>query len=90
MKNFYHGSYLQIAKPSVAHGRDKVDFGKGFYLTSIKKQAEKWAQTIAIRKGPDFLPVVNVYRFDYNAMSNDNNIINDDTDESDDNVTKEI
>ena len=70
MKNFYHGSYLQIAKPSVAHGRDKVDFGKGFYLTSIKKQAEKWAQTIAIRKGPDFLPVVNVYRFDYNAMSN--------------------
>ena len=27
---------------------------------------------------------------DYNAMSNDNNIINDDTDESDDNVAKEI
>jgi hypothetical protein len=31
-------------------------FGKGFYLTSLKEQAE----TIAIRKGPDFIPVVNV------------------------------
>lgn len=41
-------------------GRDKVDFGKGFYLTSLKEQAEKWAKTIAIRKGPGFIPVVNV------------------------------
>lgn len=69
MKIFYHGSYLQITNPSVAKGRDKVDFGKGFYLTSIQEQAEKWAKTIAIRKGPNFLPVVNVYRFDYEAMN---------------------
>lgn len=69
MKVFYHGSYLQITNPSAAKGRDKVDFGKGFYLTSIQEQAEKWAKTIAIRKGPNFLPVVNVYRFDYEAMN---------------------
>lgn len=41
MKVFYHGSYLQITNPSVVKGRDKVDFGKGFYLTSIQEQAEK-------------------------------------------------
>lgn len=35
--------------------------GKGFYLTDIKSQAEKWSKVIAIRKGPAFRPIVNMF-----------------------------
>lgn len=38
----YHGSYLEISQPDLAHSRDAVDFGKGFYLTPIESQAKKW------------------------------------------------
>lgn len=57
----YHGSYVEISHPETSKGRAKVDFGQGFYLTSVQTQAEKWAQIIAFRKGPAFRPVVNVF-----------------------------
>lgn len=60
----FHGSYMIIDKPEVKKGRDRVDFGQGFYLTSIQAQAEKWSKVIAIRKGPAFKPVVNVFELD--------------------------
>lgn len=60
----YHGSYVSIEFPEVSKGRTKVDFGQGFYLTSIQSQAEKWSRVIAFRKGPAFSPVVNVFDLD--------------------------
>lgn len=39
----YHASYLPIERPEVFHSRPYLDFGKGFYLTSLKDQAEKYA-----------------------------------------------
>lgn len=38
----YHGSYLEISVPDLLHSRPNVDFGKGFYVTSIYEQAVKW------------------------------------------------
>ena len=38
----YHGSYLEIELPDLAHSRSNVDFGPGFYTTPIYNQAEKW------------------------------------------------
>lgn len=38
----YHGSHLEIAVPDLAHSRPNVDFGKGFYVTPLYEQAEKW------------------------------------------------
>lgn len=60
MKLFY-GSYMKIEYPEISKGRTKVDFGQGFYLTDIKSQAEKWSKVIAIRKGPAFRPIVNMF-----------------------------
>ncbi len=57
----FHGSYMVINKPETQKGRSKVDFGRGFYLTSIQSQAERWAKLITIRKGPAFQPVVSVF-----------------------------
>ena len=38
----YHGSYLEIKRPDLAHSRSNVDFGPGFYTTPLYEQAAKW------------------------------------------------
>lgn len=40
----YHSSNLSVTQPDTLHSRDYLDFGKGFYLTSLYNQAEKYAQ----------------------------------------------
>lgn len=57
----YHGSNLEVDKPDLAHSRDNVDFGKGFYTTPIYEQAVKWCGKFKRRgqKG-----IVSKYKFD--------------------------
>ena len=50
----YHGSYTIIKEPYIKHGRYTKDFGNGFYCTTIKEQAERWARRYET-------PVVNIY-----------------------------
>lgn len=38
----YHGSYMVVDTPDLAKCAEKKDFGKGFYLTTSKKQAENF------------------------------------------------
>lgn len=40
----YHSSDVAVSSPDVIHSRDYLDFGKGFYLTSIHGQAVRYAQ----------------------------------------------
>lgn len=40
----YHSSYLAVCQPDILHSRDGLDFGKGFYLTSLYSQAVSYAQ----------------------------------------------
>lgn len=39
----YHGSIFVVHKPSLRYGRERTDFGKGFYTTTQAEQAERWA-----------------------------------------------
>ena len=57
----YHGSTVIVDKPLVSYGRDNLDFGKGFYTTSMQNQAEKWVQRFISlgKKG-----IINIYNFD--------------------------
>lgn len=55
----YHGSCMEIQNPDVSFSKNYLDFGKGFYVTSYKKQAEKWAKRKAIRQNGK--AIVNVY-----------------------------
>ncbi len=59
----FHGSYAKIENPEVGRGRDKVDFGKGFYLTRFRDQASTWA-VIVSRRYRDRGAVLNVFEFD--------------------------
>ncbi|MBP5418423.1 MAG: DUF3990 domain-containing protein [Bacteroidales bacterium] len=38
----YHSSNMIVAHPDTSHSRNYLDFGRGFYLTSIYEQAEKY------------------------------------------------
>ena len=64
MMTLYHGSNIEVATPLVGVGRENLDFGRGFYLTSIRKQAMDWAVTIASRRGRNQKGVISEFRFD--------------------------
>ena len=40
----FHGSYMAVNEIDLTKGRSNLDFGKGFYVTSIRSQAEYWAE----------------------------------------------
>lgn len=58
----YHGSTQKIEHPLVNLGRSNLDFGRGFYVTDIKSQAERWAERVALLRRQE--PVLNVYDMD--------------------------
>lgn len=69
MMTLYHGSYAAVSQPQISHGRRNLDFGRGFYLTSLRTQAERWAQLVTERKTRNGIPQLNVYHFD-EALAN--------------------
>ena len=63
MIELFHGSTVEVSAPLVNLGREGVDFGRGFYLTSLENQASSWAKTVAERRKHN-TPVLNSYEFD--------------------------
>ncbi len=62
----YHGSYVLVDKPDALHSRLNVDFGRGFYVTPIYGQAEKWCQKF-IRRGKD--GIISKYTLDEEMLN---------------------
>ena len=62
----YHGSIITVDKPDVNHSYRPLDFGKGFYVTSVHEQAERWAKRKATLLGSD-KAMINVYEMDENT-----------------------
>ncbi len=56
----YHGSIYEIKNPDVSLSKNFLDFGKGFYVTTLKNQAEKWALRKASRT-EEGIPTVNIF-----------------------------
>lgn len=65
----YHGSIMAVRKPIIARGRIKTDFGKGFYTTTNREQAEKWAQIKKDREGKDAKAIISIYEFDEEMLN---------------------
>ncbi|MBQ6379458.1 MAG: DUF3990 domain-containing protein [Prevotella sp.] len=64
----YHGSTSIIEHPIANAGRERLDFGKGFYVTDIQSQAEAWADRMSrINEMPG---VVSVYELDIEKTKN--------------------
>ena len=56
----YHGSDVVVKKPDISHSKKKLDFGCGFYVTTVIGQAERWAKRKAMIQGKSY-GVVNIY-----------------------------
>lgn len=57
----YHGSNVIVNHPDVEHSFRTLDFGKGFYVTTVREQAERWARRKADISGAD-KGIVNIYQ----------------------------
>lgn len=58
----YHGSNMEIERIDLSKSRPNKDFGKGFYLTEDKQQAQNMANQKVLQKGGT--AVVTAYEFD--------------------------
>ena len=59
----YHGSTVEVRKPSLRYGRKRTVFGRGFYTTTLPEQAEHWAG-IKRDRAKASKAVVSVYEID--------------------------
>ena len=66
----YHGSIDVVKKPDTDHSYRELDFGKGFYITTVEEQAKKWAIRKADIHGKE-KGIVNLYDFseDFSGLS---------------------
>ena len=67
----YRGTNVKIDYIDLEKCKPYRDFGKGFYCTTIKKQAENMAERVVARRGGT--EIINVYELDENIF-NDKNI----------------
>jgi hypothetical protein len=47
----YHGSNIEIKKIDLSKSKTGLDFGRGFYATSFREQAEIWAMKRGANEG---------------------------------------
>jgi hypothetical protein len=63
----YHGSNSDFSAVDLSKAKDKRDFGKGFYLTTLQNQAKEWAEVLFVRFGGDG---IFVYEFELEINEN--------------------
>ena len=59
----YHGSNVEVRNPNLRYSREKTDFGRGFYTTTQKEQAERWTE-IKLDRAKTGKRIVSVYEVD--------------------------
>ncbi len=50
----YHTSTIEIINPDIIHSREGLDFGKGFYCTVLREQAEAYGLRFSLREFPRY------------------------------------
>ena len=55
-----HGSIFEVRNPDIDHSYRNLDFGQGFYVTTVRAQAERWAKRKADLAGVE-KGVITVY-----------------------------
>lgn len=68
MLKLYHGSNVEVRKPSLLKSRKNTDFGRGFYTTTQKEQAEHWT-SIKMDRAKKGRRVVSVFEVDETILS---------------------
>ena len=71
----YHGSTHIVQYPVIMDIQRLLDFGKGFYTTTSKEQAEKWAIVKQKREGVNSKAIVNIYEIDDQLLTNKDYVV---------------
>ena len=64
----YHGSNIEVSNPQILESDRRLDFGKGFYLTSNFDQAKRWAE-LTVKRRETGKATVSVFDFDDTSVS---------------------
>lgn len=64
----YHGSNVEVRKPSLRLSRKNTDFGRGFYTTTSAEQAEHWT-SIKMDRAKTGRRVVSVFEIDNSLLA---------------------
>lgn len=67
IKKLYHGTKVYFDYPDLNKAKNFKDFGKGFYLTSNREQAMRWA--VRSLKNNDSKCVAYVYEYEFDMIS---------------------
>lgn len=70
MMTLYHGSDVSVPMPLTDVGRRTLDFGPGFYVTTLREQAERWAQRVCVIRAAD-TPLLSIYEWDETLLPSD-------------------
>jgi len=63
----YHGSDVSIEYPEILDSDRYLDFGIGFYTTSNREQAERWAGKVSSRNSSN-KQIISIYNFDFSEV----------------------
>jgi hypothetical protein len=66
----FHGGLIGISSPRILASQRLLDFGKGFYTTTNRGQAENLALIKKRRAGKDSSAIVSVYEIDKQLLKN--------------------
>lgn len=70
----YHGGTEIVEKPRILESARMLDFGKGFYTTTNRTQAMRWAQKVAVRRKVNE-KFISVYEFDLDTAEKELTIL---------------
>ncbi|HBJ2622122.1 DUF3990 domain-containing protein [Clostridium botulinum] len=65
----YHGSNVVVTDPKIIKANRTLDFGNGFYTTTSKEQACKWASIKKNRENSKY-GILNIYEIDDKVLEN--------------------
>jgi hypothetical protein len=70
----YHGSNEVVKQPKILQSERMLDFGAGFYTTSNREQAIRWAKRVAERRESND-KLISVYEFDLETAKREVSIL---------------
>jgi hypothetical protein len=72
----FHGSTQVVEQPNLKYCRKNTDFGRGFYTTTSKEQAEQWCNILQKRK-INSSKIVSTFEFDDQLLKSNLFIVRD-------------
>ena len=70
----FHGSDIAVPEPKIIAANRLLDFGEGFYTTSSKEQAKRWAGRVKTRRNSKN-QIISIYELDLDKAGKDLKIL---------------